>query len=369
MFLFSLFQIACVSDLKSRVSERLAIPADTQYHLACGRHILEDGKLLSSYPTLGNGSTLFLLVPLLGGAEGNGPPATNLNRGGNPAVDPALLRSDERCMVTHENFEEDGTLVLTMPCGHPMSPGALMDYTWSEINAGKIMILCLQCTNEWGAEVIKRYGGISDQEFRSLEEGLSKNACIADDAIKKCSRCKSFCTRINKDNPRVVCHVCSKNLDRPYHFCWYCLREWNRNSGIKSCGYEDCKDEEKLRQLMNSEIITIQEIPKRTMYKLRACPHCGKIIRCRNPAEWRTQCRKCGTEFCFNCLRAKVQDSWFCSSDVGKVICNLAPIQKKIPRLHREVGQQQGQQGNVQQGSNGQQGGQQSGDGSYCHIL
>lgn len=322
--------------------------ACTQYHLVHGKCILEDEKILYEYPTLGNGSTLSLLVPLLGGAESN-PPDVHPNRGRNPDIDPALPQSDERCMITHESFEDDGTVVLSMPCGHPISPGGLVDYCWSELNANKTDIRCLHCTREWGAEVIKQYGGVSDQEFKHIEERLSKNFCIKDDGIKQCARCKSFCSRINEDNPRVICHVCTKSLNRSYHFCWHCLQEWNRNSGTKSCGYEECKDEEKLRQLKDSEMVTIQEVPEITMYRLRACPRCGEIIRCKNTA-WRTKCRKCNTEFCFNCLRAESQGSWFCDSK--KVVCGLAPIQKKIPKFRDE----------------GPLGGDDN-VGSYCNIL
>lgn len=320
-----------------------------------GKHILEDVKSLYEYPTLGNGSTLFLLAPLLGGAELNHP-----DRRGNPEIDPALPQSDEQCMITHESFEDNGTVVLSMPCGHAISPGGLVDYCWSELNANKTNIQCLLCTREWSAEVVKQYGGVSDQEFKHIEERLSKNFCIQDDGIKQCARCKSFCSRINEDNPRVVCHVCTKSLNRSYHFCWHCLREWNRNSGTKSCGYEECKDEQKLQQLKDSETVTIQEVSNIFMYRLRACPHCGEIIRCRN-AKLRMKCRKCSTEFCFNCLRAKSQGSWFCGSDdkreVNKVECALAPIQKKIPR--------RGEGGD----DNGMGGDGEGNAASYCNIL
>lgn len=234
-------------------------------------------------------------------------------------------------MITHESYEDNGTVVLSMPCGHPISPGGLVDYCWSELNANKTEILCLLCSNEWTVNVIKRYGGVVEKEFKLLEERLGKNFCTSNDGIKVCMRCKSYCSRIDDDNPRVICHICSKNLQSSYHFCWYCLREWNRNSGVESCGYEDCKDKEKLRQLKDSAMVIIREFPRLEMYKLRACPQCGEIISCANTEVLRTQCRKCNTEFCFNCLRAESQGSYFC--DTNKVNCALAPIQKKISNL------------------------------------
>jgi hypothetical protein len=320
-----------VLHLKEQLSRKLSIPSAGFLLVHGGHGILEEDKLLSEYPSLGNGSTLFLLVPLLGGAER-----------GNPEVDPTLPQTEEPCMVTHESFEDNGTVVLSMPCGHPMSPGGLMDYSWSELNAGKTKIECLQCTREWGAEVIKKYGGLSDEEFQLLEKALNDNFCDSEDKIKICTKCKSKCSRIDENNPRVECLICSKKLSRPYHFCWYCLQEWNRNSGIESCGYESCKDREKLQRLGESETVIIQALPEITVYKLRACPRCGELIQYRNP---KTTCRKCSAVFCFNCLRVRVEGSYFC--DTKLVVCSLAPVQQKIPKLHVVQSQAGGVENNV----------------------
>lgn len=291
---------------------------ESRWYLVHGGSILEDDKTLEDYPSLHNGSTLFLLATLLGGAEAN------------PDIDPAIPRSDEYCMVTHENYEENGTVVLMMPCGHPISPGGLMDYCWSELNAYKTEIRCLLCTREWTVDVILKYGGASKEEFQQIEKRLSLNFCITSDDIKMCRKCNSFCSRINKDNSCVTCKVCSKNSSTSYQFCWYCLREW-KNTGSQNCGYEDCHGKENLERLQNTDKIIVQQNPKIEIYALRACPCCGEIMRCTDE-KWKAQCVKCNTEFCFICLRPKSQGSWFCGSQ--KVDCTLAPIQRKIP--HKE---------------------------------
>lgn len=205
-----------------------------------------------------------------------------------------------------------------------------MDYCWSELNADKTEIHCPLCTREWTVDVIKWYGGASKDEFKHMEKRLSLNFCIVSDDIKECSRCHSFCSRINEDNSCVVCKVCSKKSRTDYQFCWHCLRQWN-NSGSKSCCYEDCHEKEDLERLQNTDKMIIQEQPRLEIYALRACPCCGKIMSC--PREkWKVECVKCKTEFCFVCLRRKSQGSWFCGSQM--VDCTLAPIQKKIPRMH-----------------------------------
>ena len=301
-------------ELKRLVAEKTAHLVGVDYQLVHGRDTLEYDKTLKDYPSLSHGSTLQLLVPLPGGAEAD--------------IDPTLPRiNDEPCMITKESFEENGTVVLMMPCGHPISPGGLMDYCWSELNANKTQICCLYCTKEWTIDIIRKFGGVSQEEFKQLEERINQNFCLNSEDIKKCSRCKSFCSRINGDNPRVVCTVCSKELKTTYHFCWHCLRKWEI-PGIDSCGHDDCKDEEKLQQLKNSGKVVIQSDPRMEMYQLRACPYCGEIAHCTNES-WRVQCSKCETRFCFVCLRAESQGSWFCGTN--KVNCTLAPVQKKIP--------------------------------------
>ena len=233
-------------------------------------------------------------------------------------------------MVTHENLDENGTVVLLMPCGHGISPGALLDYCWSELNAHKTAVCCLLCGREWELTDIKRYSGMSKEEFSQMEISLGKNYCIADEKIKKCLKCQSFCSRIDDTNPNVVCPICSKRLGRAYHFCWHCRREWVNNPGKESCGYEDCQDGRKLQELDDSRQIPLQRHPEHKMHAVRACPCCGHIVRSTNGVK-RTQCQQCQTEFCMNCLRPRSQNSWFCDSD--KADCILAPIQKKIPHL------------------------------------
>lgn len=163
-----------------------------------------------------------------------------------------------------------------------------------------------------------------------MEKRLGKNFCIANENIKMCLKCKSWCSRIDESNPNVICNICSRNLGRSYRFCWHCRREWVNNTGKEACGYADCKDGEKLRDMKNSRKITLQRYPNIEMYALRACPCCGTLRHCTDGVK-RTQCTQCNTEFCFFCLRPKSQNSWFCDSE--KADCQLAPIQRKIPHM------------------------------------
>ena len=131
--------------------------------LVHGSRLLEDSKILADYPSLRHGSTLSSFIPLLGGAEPGGR--------ANPDIDPALPHTeDEYCMVTNKNYDMDGTVVLLMPCGHPISPGGLLDYCWSELNANKTAIRCLLCSREWEFTDIKRYSGMSKKEFHEMEK-------------------------------------------------------------------------------------------------------------------------------------------------------------------------------------------------------
>ena len=73
-----------VTDFKKRVEEITKVPPDAQ-RLIYGGKQLEDKKCLGDYPTMGDGSTIFLVLRLLGGA-------TSRRR-----IDPSLIRSQEPC--------------------------------------------------------------------------------------------------------------------------------------------------------------------------------------------------------------------------------------------------------------------------------
>ena len=217
-----------------------------------------------------------------------------------------------------------------MPCGHSISPDALMDYCWNEIARAKYEIKCSLCEKEWPLDVIKRYGGPSDDEMAELEKGLANNACRKNPDIQKCPFCGVFCVRQNTSANSVTCIVCSKKGSENKVFCWLCLQPWkNQSMTAASCGNAHCKvNKDKLDRLKESPMVDVSFFPGRKIYKLRACPACATVIEfisgCKQMA-----CAMCGTQFCFICLRKCVSGSWQCGSYNTR--CELAPIQQILP--------------------------------------
>lgn len=247
-------------------------------------------------------------------------------------IDPSLPRSSESCMITCENFEENGVTVLQMPCNtaHAMCPDALMDYAWSEISTyKKTEVKCPLCAVEWPFEVIKLYGGATATELDQLELGISQNFCAKSGDINQCPNCQSYCMRERPDVNSVLCLICSRKRNSNFFFCWLCLKEWKNSLTSSACGNVNCNDSGKLSQLRNCARVKVQFINVK-IFKLRACPKCGTIIELASGCKHMT-CKACNTEFCFVCLRMKNQGSWSCGSYDTK--CAAAPLQTSIPHL------------------------------------
>lgn len=245
-------------------------------------------------------------------------------------VDPSLPRSDEDCMITCENFKENGVVVLQMPCNpkHAINPEALMDYTWSEVSTNKrTEVKCPLCNVEWPFDVIKRYGGATAMELDQLEIGISQNFCTKSNDINQCPRCQSYCTRAQPNDNSVRCLLCSMKRNSNYHFCWLCLQDWKSFLGSSTCGNENCNDGVKLAQLRSCGKVKVQFI-NIEIVKLRACPKCGTIIEHAGGCKHMT-CKACKTEFCFVCLRMNSQGSSSCGSFNTK--CAAEPVQTFIP--------------------------------------
>lgn len=221
-------------------------------------------------------------------------------------------------------------MVWAMPCGHSMSSGGLMDYCWTRERKSEIK--CPLYEVEWSLAVVKRYGGISTKELGLLEVGLSRNFCDKNDNIKQCLKCQTYCTRQNPNDSCVECVGCKMHGRPKYHFCWYCLKVWKTSVSSTSCGNSSCNDARILALLCDCGRVKVAYIKDCTIFKYRACVHCGTMIElsdgCKN-----MQCTACKTEFCFICLRRKISyGSWSCGSFNDQ--CIEAPIQTIIPHYN-----------------------------------
>ena len=244
-------------------------------------------------------------------------PQTPLDR----RIHSSVPRSSEPCMIT---FVEGDS--VQMPCGHAISPDGLMDYCWSEVSSGrKYEIRCCLCNSEWPIEIIKRFGGASEEELRMLEEGLSKNYCRVHSNISECPGCMSLCEQKDTSKSCVQCPVCTRKKEKAYHFCWHCLHPWKNALSAKQCGNTTC-NAELLGQLLAAPEINVIGV---NVPSIRACPSCGSLIEHKKGCKQMT-CKKCKADFCFICLRKRTPEgSWTCGAWNNQ--CKAAPRQTKIP--------------------------------------
>ena len=300
-----------VEEFKKKVQEVTKVPPEAQILIYDGKQ-LEDRKCLGDYPTLGDGSTVFLVLRLLGGA------ATRRR------IDPSLPRSREPCMENEPDFP-----MLKMPCGHSISPDGLMDYCWGQIDLGKHEIKCCLCAEEWSMEIIRRYGCTTKVELQQLEMGLSNYYCIRSEKIQQCPGCRSLCERQDSSKACTNCIICSKK--EAYHFCWNCLKPWKNQVHASSCRNKLCDSgdiERKLQILAQSPMVEVGYIKGLKTYHTRACIKCGTLIEHAGQCKHMT-CTICKQQFCFVCLQPRVNGSWICGSHNTK--CEPAPIQQSIP--------------------------------------
>ena len=305
--------------LKKKVKEKTQIPTDEQ-RLIFGGKELQDGNYLSKY-RISNMATLFLVMRLVGGAEPERPVVPEIRK-----IDPSIPRAEnEPCMIF---YTDDNS--VKMPCGHVISPDGLIDYSWNEVCVGtKTNVLCCICRSEWDVDVIRRYGGATDEEIALLQECLSRNYCISDPHISECPGCTSYCERINELKKCVVCRHCSNKKGKQFHFCWDCKREWLGSVSNKDCGNDKCNLEEILENLKAAPLKEIAYLGGLKAPSMRACPTCGTLIehaeRCKH-----ITCTVCKVQFCFVCLRICSEGSSFCGNYSTK--CSVANRQTVLPR-------------------------------------
>lgn len=243
---------------------------------------------------------------------------------GSRRIHSSVPRSDEICMILQFAGES-----VEMPCKHAISPDALMDYCWNEVSNGKkCQIRCCLCDGEWPIEVIKRFGGATEEELRMLEEGLTKNYCNAHSDIRECPGCMSLCERKNKSNLCVQCLICTRKNEKSYHFCWNCCQTWLTALTATQCGNTSCSaNTEVIDQLLTAPEKNINGVMAPS---IRACPSCNSLIEHKSDCKQMT-CRVCNGEFCFICLRKRSPDgTWMCGSYNDR--CIVAPRQTVLSK-------------------------------------
>jgi len=245
--------------------------------------------------------------------------------------------------ITNDN---DGELRAILSCGHAVDPNSLTSWCKSLIDDGKVEFFCpaitdsttnKRCNKKWNYDEVKRIALLNELETEYFEKKLSVNSLKTHVDLKQCPNCNSFVERLNLNNLRVKCTLCSKLLKKSYEFCWQCEREWTNPTSVTAdttCGRENCFYQKDLFILSNCKFIKLSrctnlpDIPS-----IRACPTCGKLIEHNGAACKNIVCPRCSVEFCFACLETTKNcqktspRSWY-----GKCLKHVAPVQTSIPK-------------------------------------
>ena len=295
-----------VKDFKKLLSQKTGIPED-ETRLIYGGKEFEDDRTLGYYPSIGTRATIFMVMRLDGGSS------ERMDR-----LPPSVERVKESCMIFHTDDE-----TIRMPCKHCICPDALMDYCWNEIRMKKHKILCPLCSSEWPIHVLQKYGGADKEELHLLEEGLSLNYLDhADEEIKQCPECRSYTQRKDTSKNSMQCKICSKDKGRTYRFCYECLREWKNGSNEYICGNAECKarGEEHYRVLREAPLKKIEYV-NLDCPSVRECPNstCRSLVEHKKGCK-HVVCKACRKEFCFICLRLKMNGSSPCGGYSTKCV-------------------------------------------------
>lgn len=227
--------------------------------------------------------------------------------------------------------DDNGTFRGVLSCGHPADPTSLTLYCKTLLENGNIEFRCPaivegnKCKKIIEFEEIIKIALLTQSEIEWFERKLNENFINSNKNIKQCSRCNSFIERTDMTTLKVRCLICKK--DEPY-FCWQCEEPWpkvQKDSPI-TCGSFKCNNQN-LEILANCILISPSDDKRFIFPSIRACINCGKLLEHNSTGCKNIKCDFCEKEFCFNCLRLKID----CQRPGS--MCNIAPKQTTITSI------------------------------------
>uniref|UniRef100_A0A3Q3E606 RING-type domain-containing protein n=1 Tax=Labrus bergylta TaxID=56723 RepID=A0A3Q3E606_9LABR len=148
--------------------------------------------------------------------------------------------------------------------------------------------------------------------------------------------CRTHVERTDLSNLCVHCTICTADQKKIYYFCWQCQREW-KGPGPRSdrCENDGCINKD-LQLLQTCKTISLPDVEGVTdCPSVRACPTCGLSVEHSSQYCKNITCPRCHIEFCFVCLRLKLE----CNKTSSPYkICpsGVAPRQTSIPVWQRK---------------------------------
>ena len=229
---------------------------------------------------------------------------------------------------------------IKMSCGHAVDANSLTAWCRSLLDKQEFTFYCpaiidkdenKQCKKVWEYSEVRTVALLNEAEQQYFETKMSEFAAVQYCDMKECPGCRTFVERMDLQNLRTHCPVCTKIKKRNFDFCWHCDQEWSgpTTSSIK-CGNVKC-EHPALPGIRDAPEVTLESLGI-TVPNRRACPTCGTIVEHNTTACKFIICPRCKKEFCFLCLELKSEclrampSSWF-----KKCKKSIAPRQTVIP--------------------------------------
>lgn len=152
----------------------------------------------------------------------------------------------------------------------------------------------------------------------------------------QCPCCKSRVVRTDLSDLSVQCTACTADRNRPYIFCWQCLKEWKGPAPRSDrCENDDCQSP--LEMLWTCSDIAFEDVEGVDgCPSIRACPTCGLLVEHNRSQCKNVICPRCKVEFCFLCLKT-TEECQELNPNSYYTVCStgVAPRQNSIPVWQR----------------------------------
>ncbi|XP_061566832.1 uncharacterized protein DDB_G0292642-like isoform X2 [Cololabis saira] len=230
------------------------------------------------------------------------------------------------------------SLRAEMSCGHAVTPDSLTQWCRCLLDEGNYTFRCpalvegtKQCNKVWSYQEIRRLADLTVEEMEHFEESMARLALSEYCDSQPCPQCKTQVERKDLSNLCVQCIICTDKQKASYQFCWQCHMKW-KGPGPRSdrCGNDGCMNKD-LLLLQTCKTISLPEVEGATgVPSVRACPVCGMKVEHNQQHCKNVICPRCKNEFCFLCLKLKLQ---CCQTSSPYKVCpsGVAPRQTAIP--------------------------------------
>ncbi|XP_030287816.1 probable E3 ubiquitin-protein ligase ARI5 [Sparus aurata] len=230
------------------------------------------------------------------------------------------------------------SLRAEMPCGHAVTPTSLTDWCRRLLDEGECVFVCglPDCDAEWSFEVVCKMALLTPEEVEEFEKKIFSNAARSYLDVKVCPCCKSRVVRTDLSDLSVQCTACTADRNRPYIFCWQCLKEWKGPAPRSDrCENDDCQSP--LEMLWTCSDIAFEDVEGVDgCPSIRACPTCGLLVEHNRSQCKNVICPRCKVEFCFLCLKT-TEECQELNPNSYYTVCStgVAPRQNSIPVWQR----------------------------------